>query len=333
MNIKAIALFSGGLDSILAAKIIMKQKIDVQGISFYMPFHIETKTEFHKSMREKALQIGLPLEIISIEKEYLDVIKNPKFGYGKNMNPCVDCRIFFLAIAKKYMKSIGASFIITGEILGQRPMSQRRDTLDIVERESELRGYLLRPLCAKHLRPTIPELENWVNREELLNISGRSRKIQLQLAKEFGITNYSTPGGGCLLTDKNYVLRLEDLSNHNELTLNNINLLRFGRQFRSDKGIKIIVGHNEKDNDMLEELKTDEDILLVNEEYAGASALIIGNIDDLSLQQAADLCAYYSKAKHLEQVPIMCYKPLQNPEIVYGNPMNELERERLMIRI
>lgn len=199
---RAIALLSGGLDSTLATKVIVDQGIEVEAVNFLTVFctcttHGETCLASQKAVES----LGIPLSVFNVSTEFLEIVKNPKHGYGSNMNPCIDCRIFMLKKAKALMEKSGASFLITGEVLGQRPMSQRRDAMRLTEKEAGLDGLILRPLSAKFLPVTIPEKEGWVNRESLLNFQGRSRKPQMELAAYFGIRDYPCPAGGCLLTD------------------------------------------------------------------------------------------------------------------------------------
>ena len=209
---KAIGLLSGGLDSIVAAKLVLDQGIEVEALNFTTAFCTCTSKGSSCLASQKAAdQIGVPLKVFDISEEILDVVKHPKFGYGSGMNPCLDCRIFVFKKAKEYMRESGADFIFTGEVLGQRPMSQRREAMNIIERESGLKGYLLRPLCAKLFPPTLAEEKGIVDREKLLSISGRSRKGQISLTKRFNIKDYPCSSGGCLLTDKSFAQRMEDL--------------------------------------------------------------------------------------------------------------------------
>ncbi|MDP3804786.1 MAG: hypothetical protein Q8Q87_04470, partial [Candidatus Omnitrophota bacterium] len=228
MDKKALALLSGGLDSILAAKLVLEQGIEVEAINFLTIFCTCTHKGCQHAATQAAKTLNIPLKIFNITEEYLEVIKNPKHGYGSNMNPCIDCRIFIFKKAKDYMKEAGASFIVTGEVLGERPMSQRRDAILLIEKEAGLKGLILRPLSAKLFEPTIPEKEGIVDRAKLLDISGRSRKPQIVLAKKFAIFDYPCPAGGCLLTDPGFAKRMKDLLVHDALTLDNARLLKFG---------------------------------------------------------------------------------------------------------
>ncbi len=263
---KAVALISGGLDSMLATKAILEQGIHVEGINFFTGFCVEGHTHAirkksqTKQKRNNALWVaetlGIKLHIIDIVEEYKNVVINPKYGYGAHLNPCLDCKIFMVGKAKEWMIEHQFDFIITGEVVGQRPMSQRKQTLPIVQAESGADDRLLRPLCAKNLPPTLPEREGWVKREELFNFSGRNRKPQMQLAENFGITEYAQPAGGCcFLTNEHYTSKLQDLwSNRGTRTyeLDDILLLKVGRHIRPNERFKLIVGREEGENNYLE---------------------------------------------------------------------------------
>ncbi len=243
-RVKAISLLSGGLDSMLATEIIRKQGIEVIAFNVKTPFCIPKKDGTSEAT-EAANQLKVPLKVVSVGKDYLQMLRNPKYGYGKNMNPCIDCKIFMIKKAKKYAKEIGADFLFTGEVLGERPKSQHGPALKIIEEEAGLKGKLLRPLSAKLLRETEAEKKGLVDRTKLYNIQGRSRKPQFQLAREFGITSFPAPAGGCLLTCEEYSKKLRDLfANKKRISMADVALLRVGRHFRLGKN-KIIVGRNE----------------------------------------------------------------------------------------
>jgi tRNA U34 2-thiouridine synthase MnmA/TrmU len=275
--IKAIALISGGLDSTLAAKLMQGLGIELIALNTVSPFclcnHRSSSGCFHGAS-VAAKELGLPLRSINVSGELLEIVKKPKHGYGSNMNPCIDCRILLFKKAKEAMQKEGASFVITGEVVGQRPMSQRRNTMRLIESESGLDGLVLRPLSARLLEPTIPEKEGWINREKLLAINGRGRRQQISLANEFGINDYPCPSGGCLLTDPEFSRRIKDLMKYQELNLGDIQLLKIGRHFRLSDTAKLIVGRNQKENEQLLGLAGEGDYIFgPNEETAGPNAL------------------------------------------------------------
>ncbi len=289
---KALVLLSGGLDSILAAKVLKNQGIKVTALSFKSYF-------FNVSDAQKAAKhLRIPLKVVDFSKEHLKMVKSPMHGYGKSMNPCVDCHSLMLRKAKEIMKKEKFDFVATGEVLGERPMSQNLRALIIVEIQSSLKGYLLRPLSAKLLEPTIVEKKGLVNRDELLNISGRSRKRQIALAKKWKIKHYPTPAGGCLLTDPGFSKRLKELfDKYSSCDGNDIELLKLGRHFWEGK-IKIIVGRNEEENKKIEKLREKRNILIEMETYPGPLTLIRNygkeRISNSILKKAQNLTQYYS---------------------------------------
>ena len=243
-RVKAISLLSGGLDSILATELILKQGIEVIAFNLRTPFCIPKKDGTSEA-NEAANQLKVPLKVVCVGKDYLQMLRNPKYGYGKNMNPCIDCKIFMIKKAKKYAKEVGADFLFTGEVLGERPKSQHGPALKIIEEEAGLKDKLLRPLSARLLRETEVEKKGLVDRAKLYNIQGRSRKPQFQLAAEFGITSFPAPAGGCLLTCEEYSKKLRDLfANKKRISIAEVALLKVGRHFRLSNN-KIIVGRNE----------------------------------------------------------------------------------------
>ncbi len=292
-KIRAIILFSGGLDSILAAKILQEQGIELLGITFKSYF-------FNKDTAKKAAkEIGLRLKVIDFSKEHLKMVKNPKYGYGKAMNPCIDCHILMLETAKKIMKKQkSASFLATGDVLGERPMSQNKQALEIIEKEFCLKGYLLRPLSAKLLEPTIPEKLGWVDREKLSGIRGRSRKKQLIFAKKYKIKEYPAPAGGCILTDLEFGKRLKELLKiYPKCGGDDIELLKLGRHFWEDK-VKIIIGRDKEENKKIRKLKKSSDILIEMKNYSGPLTLVRNyskaRIKNLAMEKAKKLTQYYS---------------------------------------
>ncbi len=262
-TIKAVAMLSGGLDSTLAARLILDQGIVVTGLHFRTGFSYHERNRVAgrgpvgpSDAEKAAAALGIPLEVISLGAEYRQMVLHPRYGYGSGMNPCVDCRILLLRRAKEWMEEHGYHFVITGEVVGQRPKSQMRPSLNTVERESGLRGYLLRPLSAKLLPPTVPEQLGWVDRDRLLAIGGRGRKQQIALAERYGLHDYPQPSGGCCyLIDQTYSRRLRDFLAHEgeaALTDAQAQLLAVGRHFRLPTGRKVIVGRHERENEYLE---------------------------------------------------------------------------------
>jgi tRNA-specific 2-thiouridylase len=293
---KALSLFSGGLDSILATRLILNQGIDVEAINFANLF-CSCKEENKCGAAETAKQLGVPLKIVNVGNDYLRMVRKPKHGYGKNMNPCVDCKIFMMRKAKKYAKEIGAVFIFTGEVLGERPMSQHFNALKMIEEESGLKGKLLRPLSAKLLPETVAERKGLVKRDKLLNIRGRSRKPQIKLAAEFNIAYYPSPAGGCLLTCKEFANRLRDLFRHRKrCSMADVALLKVGRHFRVGEN-KIIVGRNEAENKVLTLKKTRNNYYFEVPDVGGPTTVLQGLKTKKAIKLAAALTAFYSDAK------------------------------------
>lgn len=308
---KAVALYSGGLDSTLAILVMLRQGVDITAITFLNHFgcDISDRSSCSKNPFSAAEQFGFEVKLAHLSEKFIDIVKNPKYGHGKNMNPCIDCRILMLREAKKFMEMTGAQFIITGEVLGQRPMSQRKTLFPMIDKEAGLKGHVLRPLSAKLLDATIPEEKGIVEREKLYAISGRSRKPQMALAEEFGLTDYPAPAGGCLLTEPNYAYRLNELLEHNSNPdFRDLNLLRVGRHFRCSSGCKIIVGRNKRENELLASSAESGDHILRVEGYGSPITIITGTATESSLTTAASLCARYSDAKHLPEVEVTVLK-------------------------
>lgn len=308
MNKKALALLSGGLDSILAVRLVQDQGIEVEAINFLTIFCTCTHKGCQHAATKAAKELKIQLKIMNITEEYLDIVKNPKHGYGSNMNPCIDCRIFIFKKAKEYMDQISASFLVTGEVLGERPMSQRKDAILLIEKKAGLKGLILRPLSAKLFEPTLAEKEGIVSREKLLDISGRSRRPQMALAKEFAISDYPCPAGGCLLTDPEFAKRIKDLLNHDALTLDNVRLLKFGRHFRLSSKTKLIIGRNEKDNEILESLAGENDIILRLRDHQGPVSILRGGHDDETIGLGAGITAHHTKFRDKETLMVNYWK-------------------------
>ena len=300
MKRKALALLSGGLDSTLAVKVMLDQGIEVEALNFTSPFC--TCTGKNAGCKSEAVRVAaefnIPIKVMNKGLDYLEVVRKPRHGYGKGLNPCIDCRIFLLRTAREYMAESGADFVITGEVLGQRPMSQRRDTLRVIERESGLEGLLLRPLSARHFNPTIPEQQGWVDREKLLAIQGRSRKAQIQLAEELDVKNYPCPAGGCLLTETSFVPKVKDIFAHSDhLNMRDFRLLRIGRHFRIGPRTKVIIGRDELDNNLLEQNIQQGEARFRWLDGGSPLGVVTGVVDDALVAIAARLLLRYTRAE------------------------------------
>ena len=309
---QAIALYSGGLDSGLAILLVLKQGIKVTALTFSHDFSCVDSNKSNPAVDpiEVGRKFGFDVIHLRLGPEFLQIVKSPRHGYGKNMNPCVDCRIMMLNKAKEYMVKLGADFIITGEVLGQRPKSQMRNNINLVEKKADLRGYLLRPLSAGLMEETIPEKEGLIDRNRLESISGRSRKRQLELAAEMGLEEFGAPAGGCLLTDPNYCRRLKDILDHRENpTPYEIALLRYGRHFRLDEKTKIIVGRNQQDNENLEKYGGPDYINFYVPDVGSPTTLFSGDAIPENLEKAAAITARYSDDKYKDEVKVICRIP------------------------
>ena len=303
---RAFSLLSGGLDSLLATRLIMEQGIEVVGLHFITPFF-----GYHRKGQEARYQerwrnlYGIEARIVDVSKEYFQVLRNPPHGYGKNFNPCIDCKVFLFSKARGMMEEEKADFLISGEVLGQRPMSQRRDTMRIVERDSGADGLLLRPLCAQSLKPTRAETAGLVDRTKLLGITGRGRKPQMELAERMGIRHYPTPAGGCLLTDPEMAGRIRKFFTQSpQVSVDEILLLQVGRHFQISEDQHLAVGRRDEENLRLMELFRGGDTLLRVHGIPGPLGLFRGREDEKGLEAAASIVARYSKAKNQERVEV-----------------------------
>lgn len=293
-KMKAIALFSGGLDSTLAMKLIIDQGIEVLAVNINTGFG-STKDRLDH-MQSMCDQVGAELRIIDIHSEYLqDVLFDPKYGYGKNFNPCIDCHAKMFAVAKRIMEAEGASFLLSGEVMGQRPMSQNRDALQIVLDESNCDGLLLRPLSAQRLSPTIAEENGWVDREKLEGITGRNRDRQMELAREIGLENFESPGGGCLLTDENFAKKMVDFIKYDKFEVEDIPVIKHGRHFRLSDGAKLVIGRDQADNVYLHEVKSEKYVHIQTISLIGPHSLISKNASQNDLEFAAKAILTYCK--------------------------------------
>ena len=290
---KALALFSGGLDSILAIKTIQEQNIETEGVYVDLGFESnKEKTDYLSKMAEK---LNIKLHIVDKKEEYIkNILFNPVYGYGKNMNPCIDCHAFMIRSAKELLEKTGASFIISGEVVGQRPMSQRKEAMVCVNKLSDKENIVLRPLSAKLLPPTMPEIKGWVDRNKLLDISGRDRKTQMELARKYGLEDYESPGGGCLLTDINFAKRLKDYSKTLTLTPNEIDILKVGRHINYN-GYKIIISRKAEENPILKTYKGNIFEKMFPAGFPGPVGLIQKNAPNGIKQKAADFMVSYTK--------------------------------------
>ena len=308
---RAISLFSGGLDSMLAIKQITKQGIDVTALYIYTGFG-GTK-DVREQLAERAKMAGADFLSVDVREEYIqDILFDPVYGYGKNFNPCIDCHGYMFKIAKKMLKDLDASFLVTGEVLGQRPMSQRKDALKQVQKLAEDKeGLILRPLSAKLLDPTKPEIEGWVDREQLLDISGRSRERQLALAKEYGWDDYESPAGGCLLTEPVYSQKIREFIEFEDFTVEDIDLLKYGRHFRLPDGAKLVVGRHKEDNEALSQIKN-SDYISFRLPVAGPFSLIHKNATNSEKELAAKIALTYGKSQKDKEYEVTidnsCYK-------------------------
>jgi len=301
--VKAVGLLSGGLDSILATRLLQDQGIELLAISFRTPFFDSQKAQ------RAAAQLRVSLRIMDISEEHLQLVRNPRYGYGRNMNPCIDCHILMLRRAGQLLEREDFDFIFTGEVLGQRPMSQNKQVLGMVARDSGYEGLILRPLSAKLLPETIPEREGKVDRGKLLDIRGRSRKSQLELAKRYGIGDFPDPAGGCVLTDPGFSRRLRDLLAHqDEVQIRDIDLLRVGRHFRLDESTKVIIGRHKEENERILELVQEGDVIIRVMDYPGPIALIPRGSSDSSIEIAASLCVRYSDAPNDKPIGVLVKK-------------------------
>lgn len=316
---KAIALLSGGLDSRLAVKMVQDQGIEVIALNFVTPFcNCTSKNSCKTEARKASEQFGIELRIVPLFEEFMEAVKKPKHGYGSGMNPCLDCRILMFKMAGEYMKEHGASFIVTGEVLGERPMSQRVDAMKIIERESGMSGLIVRPLSARLFEPSLPEQKGWVDRTKFLRISGRSRKPQMKLAEELDIGDYPCPAGGCLLTDKIFAQRLRAfLAVNTNPSKNDILLLKVGRHFTGPTGSWIIIGRNEAENLRLDQLSSSGDWLVTVCDWVGPTTVVRGDaVSEADLDYAGQLTGGYGKGRGESEVNVACRRVGEDVEIM-----------------
>ena len=314
---KVVALLSGGLDSQLAVKMMQKQGFEVSAVAIKTPFcDFDCGRGCGFEIRERADTLGVDLKTVYLGDEYIEMLKNPKHGFGSGMNPCIDCRAMMFDAAKKQMEKIGAEFIISGEVLGQRPMSQHGPALKTIEKESGLEGKIVRPLSAGLLGKTEPELNGLIKREDLGMISGRRRIEQLKLAKEYGIEDPPNAGGGCLLTDPSFSLRAKDLFEHVETpSTNDIDLLKIGRHFRLDQFTKLVVGRNHNENEMIKSLALPDDILLEVRDHVGPTSILRGKNCNDYVDFSAQVTMRYSDAPKSDECTVTTQKDGKKNEV------------------
>ena len=321
---QAIGLFSGGLDSILAVRLMLDQGLVVEALHAILPVH---GTELLPRVERATGRLGVPLYTVNLEEEFFDLLRHPRYGYGSGMNPCLDCHILILRKAGERMRQVGASLVFTGEVLGERPMSQHRQALGLVERQSGLEGYLLRPLSAQLLPPTIPEQEGLVDRGRLLAIRGRSRKPQLALAQQYGISEYPSPGGGCLLTDPGFARRTRDLLAHRpDFSRNDFDLLKVGRHFRLSSEVRVISGRTEAENRWVVELARPGDLLFEVKGPGSPVTLLRGPAGAEAIRIAAAVTARYSDARAAE---VQVHYGASYPELAEAVAVRPAEQELL----
>jgi len=328
---KALVLLSGGLDSRLAVKLMQEQGVDVEAVHFKLPFEgcCLPGCAFKFAQTE-----GIKLHLIDMTKgqlfqEYIKLVKKPRFGYGCGMNPCIDCRVVMLRKAKELAGKIKADFIVTGEVLNERPMSQTRKALELIDRESGLHGRVVRPLSGKLLPETEPERKGWIRREKLLSISGRRRKPQLELAKKFQFRNFPTPAGGCLLCEKEFVRKLADLFREKKrISFGDVQLLRVGRHFRLG-GSKIVVGRNEEENHILIQMKGKQDYMFEVPDCGSPTTILQGRKTREAVKLAAELTAGYSDSKEREVLVQYGKKNFDKKIVVEKIPVKEFDKFRV----
>jgi tRNA U34 2-thiouridine synthase MnmA/TrmU len=326
MKHKAVGLLSGGLDSILACRMMLEQGMEVLAINFISPFCTCTRNGCRHQASKVAEELGIAIKVMPTGQDYIEMVKHPKHGRGSHMNPCIDCRIFTFSRARAYADEVGAAFVFSGEVLGQRPMSQHLRAMLMIEQESGLEGRLLRPLSARLLEPTLPEQTGIVDREKLLAVEGRSRKVQMETAVSYGINDYPCPAGGCLLTDAQFAARLEEAFAHGEDRPREVELLKIGRHFRLPGGAKVVVGRNEPENDVLRRLMIEGDVILEAADFPGPVTLLRRMKNKGDLTNAAGICGRYCDGKDK-----LALKIKTGDRIVEATPMPEPDLAKIRV--
>lgn len=328
MNKKALSLLSGGLDSILATRLIQDQGIEVIGLHFVSSFCDSKRKERDNVVIRAASELGIRVLIRDKGAGYLKVLTEPKHGYGKNMNPCIDCRIYMLQAAREVMETEGASFLVTGEVVGQRPMSQMRDTIRLIEKESGLAGIIVRPLSAKLLPPSEPEQEGVVDRSRLLDIAGRSRRTQYDLVEQYSLKEFASPAGGCLLTDPIYSEKLRELLREEpHFNMTDVDLLKYGRHFRFN-GVKLVVGRDKDENEALRNLWAPSYLFAHTNDFKGPSAMVKGLIDENTIGITGNVISFYAKNDKYPFV-LECF---DGRTVRHSVPKMEIDVERYKIK-
>jgi tRNA-specific 2-thiouridylase len=327
-NLKALALFSGGLDSMLAIKLMTEQGIDVHALFLDTGFFGDTDSK-EETLQSRAKMVGATFEIVDIRQPFIqNILFDPKYGYGKNFNPCIDCHAHMFRVAKALMEKYGASFIISGEVVGQRPMSQRMEALKQVVKlaNEEENTIILRPLSAKILPKTKPELEGWVDVEKLLDIRGRGRNTQLSLAKKYGFKEYQSPGGGCLLTEQAFSNKLRTFTKESTLKLEDIELLKVGRYLKLDNEANLIIGRNKDENEKIQNIKNDDYIFCKATSLSGPDCLLSKNANSEDKNLAAKIILTYTKANIDERYDVQF-----GNEIITSSPFASKEEVKKWI--
>lgn len=335
MGVKAIILFSGGLDSILAARILQQNNIEVEALHIASPFihYAAISDNQKKNVIQICRDLGIKINVLAKRLDFLDILRNPQHGFGKNMNPCIDCRIYMLKIAKRFLEDHNGHFLATGEVVGQRPMSQRMDVLQSIDGKAGCTGIVLRPLSAGLLPETIPEKNGWVDKNHLLSIRGRSRKEQMALAKNWGITDYPSPAGGCLLTDPGFAKRLRHLMNIKEnFSFLDVHLLKVGRHLILGEKTKLVVSRNEDENGIINHLKKAGNLLLEPDDFPGPVSIIVGPYDADIIQKAAGITLRYGKPNPKISLVNILYLNGQTEKISISEPMDKGAINQLLIK-
>jgi hypothetical protein len=333
MQRRALALFSGGLDSILAVKVIQNQGVDVLAINFTSPFFgCSPLLDGEPVAAQYARRYDIPFRSIPLGEAFLEMLRHPRHGYGSALNPCIDCKTFMVCRAGELLEELQADFVITGEVVGQRPMSQRQDTLRLIERDCGIAGLLLRPLSARFLPVTIPEAEGWVTREALPAFRGRGRKDQMRLAAELGVDDYPVPGGGCLLTEVSYIPKVKDMLKHQIVpAVRDFELLRTGRHFRLSSRCKAVVGRDSSDNEKIQAAAIPDETTMIWMDGASPLLLLVGEPQENDLLQAGRILLRYTRASRGEPGRISVHTEGTHSVMHVVHDLEDGELERLRV--